>query len=638
MKKKILQSFLILFLIFCSLSYAQNSSEHDAIVLLSKSTYNVEADGSFIKNDHLKIKVLTDAGIKELRTLKLPYHRRYNEIIIKKAAIIKKDGTVIKISKKNITDTTMAETQMMNIYEENFRVLNVEFPSLDKGDTIEYEVILKSKPLIKNNFTDIAVFQSYYPVKKAIVELKIPKTKNLRWKIKNGKVSFRKKLEKRLVTYIWEGENIPEYEKEMGMVPVTDSGLYLIMSTFKDWKELSDYGDSLNKGKIDKNEKMVKLVKELIKDKKTEKDKILSIFRWVSQNIRYMGSSMDVGAFIEPHKATYTFEKKFGVCRDKSILMISMLKIAGIEAEDVLINITRRTDPDIPVILFEHAIVAVKYKGRYVYMDPTLELSTDFGESYTGGRYVLHLVEGGKPLVKVPEYPPEKSLGKIFSDTKISSSGDAITKINVNGKGYYDFVLRTIGKQLPGKKQTTLLWSKIFNIVSSKAEIIEEKFGNPTDLNKNYSINYTVKYPKYLEEYGNIYMFKIPQAIAPMDLTLGYSIYTLTRLPERKHPLNLFSPMAVKIEERIILDKSYRIVSYPDEFEYKSDAIDLLCTVKKLNNTTLLFSVKLRMKKAFINPDEYQNIREAIHKFEKFKKMFVIVKKEDKIKWEKRLF
>ncbi len=625
MKKVFLSVTLILIVSFGCLY-----SDDGAIIVEQSLSYDVKKDGSFENITYLKAKIIKDSALKDFLTQKFPYHRRYNKIEVISAKIISSDGKIRELTPSQIKDATMAETQMMNIYEENFRVLTLNFSGLKPGDTVEMKIKIISKPLVKNNFTEIIPLQSIYPVKKTRIKVVLPRSMKLLWKVKNGKALFREReLSQDKKEYIWLDENVSPYDKEPGMVPITDSGKVLLLSTFKSWKELSSYGASLNEDKIDKNEKMVELVKKLTADKKTEKDKILAIFRWVSQNIRYMGSSMDVGAFIEPHKATYTFEKKFGVCRDKSILMISMLKIAGIHAEDVIINVSRRTDPDIPTIFFEHAIVAVKYKDSFVYMDPTLELSTDFGESYIGGRYVLHLVPEGKPLIKVKEFPPEKSTGEINAFTTIKKNGDAQTEIRVEGTGYYDLILRSIGKQLPGNKQTMFLWTKIFNMVSKKAKIVEEKFGNPTDLNSKYFINYKVSYPEYLEEYGKIYMFKIPQSIAPMDIMLGYSLYSLTRLKERKHPMGLFSPFSVKIREKIVIPDNFKVVSYPKKLSYSSKSVELSLSVKELGNNTLLFKEDFSLKKAFIEPEEYKELKSALHEFEKFKKMFVIVEKKE---------
>jgi hypothetical protein len=131
-----------------------------------------------------------------------------------------------------------------------------------------------------------------------------PASNPLRHVVRDGKLEYTEEKKDGRVIYRWKGADLPKIEQELGMVTIADVATRVIASTFKDWKELSIYGDSLNIGKVDSNDALKAKVAELTKDAATKEDKILAIFRYISQKIRYMGFSMDLGAFIEPHQAT----------------------------------------------------------------------------------------------------------------------------------------------------------------------------------------------------------------------------------------------------------------------------------------------------------------------------------------------
>ncbi len=108
-------------------------------------------------------------------------------------------------------------------------------------------------------------------------------------------------------------------------------------------------------------------------------DKIKALFYYVSKQIRYMGLTpeKDRPGF-EPHDVCLTFGKKYGVCRDKAALLVSMLRAAGLKAYPVLINVGTKQDPEVPDPFFNHAIVSVELtNGNYVLMDPTDENTRD---------------------------------------------------------------------------------------------------------------------------------------------------------------------------------------------------------------------------------------------------------------------
>jgi len=336
-----------------------------------------QEDGSSTSREHALVKVLTDKGKQMFATRKLPYHKRYSTVNVLLARVIKKDGRVVPVPKESMKDGTMAETQAMNILEENFRRINVTFPGLEVGDSIEMDVESISQPIVKGHYNDIMLFQSGEPILRKEVVIDGPASNPLRFVVRNGKVDSSRETKGDRIIYRWKVSDSPKVQEEMAMVPITDIGVKVVASTFKDWKGLSRYGASLNAGKTEPSEAMTTKVKELTAGLTTDKEKIMAIFRYVSQKIRYMGSSMDLGAFIEPHAASYTFEKQYGVCRDKSLLMMTMLKEIGVDSYDTIINVSQQTEKEIPVIYFEHAICAVVLKdGRIIYMDPTLELSS----------------------------------------------------------------------------------------------------------------------------------------------------------------------------------------------------------------------------------------------------------------------
>ncbi|HUU38605.1 MAG TPA: DUF3857 and transglutaminase domain-containing protein, partial [Candidatus Desulfaltia sp.] len=323
----------------------QEHPDANALIIFEDQKVVFEESGEFTSVEHSLVKVLTDKGKQMFATRKIPYHRRYSTVKVLLARLIKKDGRVIPVTEEFMKDGTMEETQQMNILEENFRRLSVTFPGLEVGDSLEMLVETNSKPLIQGHYNDLILFQIVEPILRKEVVIDGPAAKPLRSVVRDGRLDYSEEKKGERIIYRWQAVNQPKIEQELGMVTIVDVALRVVASTFKDWKELSRYGDRLNVGKVDSNEALRAKVAELIRDCWTEEEKILAIFRYVSQKVRYMGSSMDLGAFIEPHQATYTFEKQYGVCRDKSILMMAMLKEIGVKAYDALINLSRTTDP-----------------------------------------------------------------------------------------------------------------------------------------------------------------------------------------------------------------------------------------------------------------------------------------------------
>ncbi len=88
-----------------------------------------------------------------------------------------------------------------------------------------------------------------------------------------------------------------------------------------------------------------------------------------------MGTGKKEG--FEPKPVIETYETKYGVCRDVAALTVAMLREAKIECEIAMTNYGASVPKELPVLAFNHAIVAIKNDdGTYRYADPTVKNST----------------------------------------------------------------------------------------------------------------------------------------------------------------------------------------------------------------------------------------------------------------------
>jgi Domain of Unknown Function with PDB structure (DUF3857)/Transglutaminase-like superfamily len=600
----------------------------NALVVFEETRTVFDETGEFTSTEHALVKVLTDKGKQTFATRKLPYHRRYSTVKVVLARVIKKDGRVVPVPPESIKDGTMEETQSMNILDENFRRLSVVFPGVEVGDSIEMTIETHSKPLIQGHYNDLTLFQSTEPVLRKDVTVEGPASKPLRYVVRDGRLEFSQQKTGDKVIYRWRASNLPKIEEELAMASIADLATRVIAGTFKDWQELSRYGESLNVGKVDSNEAMKAKVVELTKDCATKEDKILAIFRYVSQKIRYMGSSMDLGAFIEPHQATYTFEKQYGVCRDKSILMMAMLREIGVKAYDAMINVSRSTDPEIPIIFFEHAICGVVMDdGRIVYMDPTLELSSSFGETYVGGRSVLLLDEKGKDLIKVPPIPAEASLGAIRGETQVLADGSLQGKVRISGKGFYDFVLRSVAKQVPAF-QFPMVFQQLGQMLASTIKIENVKTGEFADLTKPYEISFDYRAKDYVVDIGKLVMFKVPFSSQAFDIISVGIFQLLGDREERKYPIFLFAPRGCREEETITIPPGYSVKGVPDPVSIREGPVSLALTAAQKGNQ-VTFTSDFRIEVSSLDPQGYQALRKVVKGLRRFQKSMVILEKAE---------
>jgi transglutaminase-like putative cysteine protease len=153
------------------------------------------------------------------------------------------------------------------------------------------------------------------------------------------------------------------------LVPVT------VGSTFKTWGDFRAWYGEAVKGFTDPDEEVRRLAAELTKGKATRDQKLAAIFDFVSDDIRYVNYTS--GEWWLPNRPQQLLARREGDCDDKAMLLITLLKAVGIDAQQVMVQ-TRMTGQPTPVLaknavvpMFDHGIAFLPGANGGTYLDAT---------------------------------------------------------------------------------------------------------------------------------------------------------------------------------------------------------------------------------------------------------------------------
>src|SRR5262245_19317920 len=123
-----------------------------------------------------------------------------------------------------------------------------------------------------------------------------------------------------------------------------------------------------------------------------------------------------------------TLKRKYGDCKDKSTLLVALLRAAEIPANVALLNVGGWTDADeeLPGLgLFDHAIVEVPGNPEY-WIDATDEFAR-LGQLPAGdqGRLALIAAEGTERLKRIPESSSEQNRMVEKREIRLAEHGPA---------------------------------------------------------------------------------------------------------------------------------------------------------------------------------------------------------------------
>ncbi len=241
-------------------------------------------------------------------------------------------------------------------------------------------------------------------------------------------------------------------------------------------------------------------VNQLIAGKSTVQEKEAAILDDLDREVRYTGIEFG-GAAIVPHDPAETLAKKYGDCKDKATLLVTMFRAAGIPAYVALLNAGSRMDvpADQPGMgLFDHAIVYVpgapasgksKTATRDLWIDAT-DRYARLGQLPIAdqGRFALIARPETTTLIKTPESTSKDNVLVEYREIKLSENGPASVTEKTQPSGVYESRYRFFYADKPDNETRNGLTGYI------KMQYLSDNLGSvertePADLSRQFELS-----------------------------------------------------------------------------------------------------------------------------------------------------
>jgi hypothetical protein len=245
------------------------------------------------------------------------------------------------------------------------------------GDTIEFSYSLDGQnPVFGGTFAGAASWDQTVPIALRRVVLNYPETRHITWRmIGDGQAKPVVPIESTR-----DGMHQVRFEEhfvaEIIAEPYTPSDYMtfrmLQFSEYAGWDQVVAWAETLFRFEGGHDGEFNAVVQRL-RGLATDEDRVTAALEFVQSEIRYFSVSLGESSH-RPALPDLVLERRYGDCKDKSFLLMSLLSAVGIESHPVLLKIGRRggLEKFLPSPrLFDHAIVQVKVDGNVYYLDPT---------------------------------------------------------------------------------------------------------------------------------------------------------------------------------------------------------------------------------------------------------------------------
>jgi len=338
------------------------------------------------------------------------------------------------------------------------------------------------------------------------------------------------------------------------------------------WRALGQWYATLNANRPDPSPEITAQTQNLIAGAPDFYAKLTRITEYIQKNIRYFIVMRGIGGLQANHAADI-FRNRYGDCKDKTTLTISMLQVAGIHAVYMPLDDRRGVvDPDVPSIMGNHmitaielppdlqdprlkAIVKAKDGKRYLIFDPTDE-RTPVGNlpSDEQGSYGILAAGASSQIIALPVLDPgvngseRKGVFSLALDGILTGSIDSYA-IGPKGAGLREFLKYT------DDKERREYWEKYVAVSLPGVTLDAFQFIQPADLDKPIEFHYKVTARSYSHQAGTLLLVR-PRVI-------GSDAMPFDDKP-RVYPINLDATGRWRDSFDITIPPGYVVDEIPD--------------------------------------------------------------------------
>ena len=469
-------------------------SQEAAVVEQMATKIAFDNDGNSIREQTTRVRVQTDAGVKQWGLLSLPFQSATQTVEIDYVRVRKPDGSILITPLENVQDLDSEITRSAPFYSD-LREKHVAVKGLGNGDMLEYQVHWRTtKVLVPGQFWFEFNFSRDGIVLDEKLEIKVPSERAV--KVKGPQATQTVTTEAGSRIYAWTYSRLksakePGIEQKMqteaarGRVPPPE----VEISSFQTWEDVGRWYWNLQKDRIEPTPAIRAKASELTKGLSDDAAKLRAIYSYVGTQYRYIGIAFGIGRY-QPHAADDVLTNSYGDCKDKHTLLASLLQASNITIHPALISSGQTLDPDVPSpAQFDHIIgyLAAGKNKDAVWLDTTLEVAP-FGYLAPRLRDKPALVMSGEKSIQLVNTPADSTFpsSEAFKvDGKLSDEGILEAKIEDTTRGDSEVMLRATFRQVPQTQWNDLTQrisyamgfaGTVSDVTASKPEAIGEPF------------------------------------------------------------------------------------------------------------------------------------------------------------------
>ena len=525
-----------------------------AVFLKLEDTVEIAPDGSVHAWRNSLTKVLTLMGRETYSNKSFLYNSDESALTITKGVTVRSTGRVVEVEKDAVNDVTPAFLQGATIYA-NVLEKVISFPVAGPGSTLELRLEETGTPAKDGSFSGVEYLGADDPVIDAAFTLRYPADapapRSLAIAGAIGDITIEKTSSAGELSF--STKDVPGIVPEENMPPATELYPRVLYSSYATWDQPAAFLADRFFPHVQVDGPIAERAAEVTAGLTADGDRIRAVFLDVATNVRNVQLNLGVGGY-EPNDASEVLANKYGDTRDKAVLLVSMLRAAGIDAWPAAVAAERvpadrqQLLESVPTLKqFNRLLVAVPDGGGYRFLDPFLD-DAPYGYLRWGrGNTALVVKDDGSGVrVPVPGFAGDENLARRFMTVVVQPDGAANVHASCELQGYFDRKARMALKDASLSDEQKV-FDAAANAVSSGATDAAHSHSDLKNLLESVRVQQDMSAPDFAVPQGDMMIVRVP--VFPYEFASTGVVPTLS---ERKFPFDYPCEATTDLEVKML--------------------------------------------------------------------------------------
>lgn len=243
------------------------------------------------------------------------------------------------------------------------------------GDIVEYAYTVRGRnPAFDGRYYDSYSVGWSVPLRHQLVRILSGTGHPIRFRVEGADdAPETRKLEGGVIEIRWERRNPAPIQSDSKVPHFHTVYPWIQFSERDDWQSVAKWAAALYAGDFELPPDLEARVAAIGESEIPTTQKVAELLQLVQEDVRYLGVEMGTGAY-HPRPPDVVYKRRFGDCKDKTLLLHSLLSHIGVESTPALVNTgyRRAVEHWLPSpTAFDHVILAVDLDGNRFWVDPT---------------------------------------------------------------------------------------------------------------------------------------------------------------------------------------------------------------------------------------------------------------------------